>query len=77
MGGFTGFSPYPGLGELAGFVHRGELRFPYLTAVPGLPGVLGERAAWARGRCAPVPLRTSNGMTLFDCAADGVAPHYG
>ncbi|HET6709938.1 hypothetical protein [Amycolatopsis sp.] len=68
MGGFTGFSPYPERAEVAELVRTGQLRFLYLTAVPGLPGVLGERAAWARGHCAPVPLRTSNGMTLFDCA---------
>ncbi|MEU4523779.1 glycosyltransferase family 39 protein [Amycolatopsis sp. NPDC024027] len=68
MGGFTGFSPYPELSEVAGLVQGGQLRFLYLTAVPGLPGVLGERAAWARSHCAPVPLRTPGGMTLFDCA---------
>jgi 4-amino-4-deoxy-L-arabinose transferase-like glycosyltransferase len=72
MGGFTGFSPYPERDEVAGLVQEGQLRFLYLTAVPGLPGVLGERAAWARSHCTPVPLRTSTGMTLFDCAA---APH--
>ncbi|MFT7867545.1 MULTISPECIES: hypothetical protein [Amycolatopsis] len=30
-------------------LHPGQLRFLSLTAVPGLPGVLGERATWARG----------------------------
>jgi hypothetical protein len=69
MGGFTGFSPYPEPAELAGLIRGGQLRFLYLTAVPGLPGVLGERAEWARSHCAPVPLRTPSGMTLFDCAA--------
>ena len=77
MGGFTGFSPYPELNELAGLVHRGQLRFLYLTAVPGLPGVLGERAEWASDHCVPVPIRTPSGMTLFDCAAGAAAPHYG
>ncbi|MEQ0562340.1 glycosyltransferase family 39 protein [Amycolatopsis sp. NEAU-NG30] len=67
MGGFTGFSPYPELAEVAELVREEQLRFLYLTAVPGLPGVLGERAAWARAHCAPVHLRTPGGMTLFDC----------
>jgi hypothetical protein len=66
-----------GPAEVAGLIRGGQLRFLYLTAVPGLPGVLGERAEWARGHCVPVPLRTPSGMTLFDCAASGAAPHYG
>ncbi|WP_043781407.1 mannosyltransferase YkcB-related protein [Amycolatopsis rifamycinica] len=58
MGGFTGFWPYPEPDEVAGLVRAGQLRFLYLTAVPGLPGCSANarrgRAATAR-RCRSGP----------------------
>ncbi|GLY66364.1 hypothetical protein [Amycolatopsis taiwanensis] len=68
----TGFSPYPDLSEVTELVRTGQLRYLYLTAVPGLPGVLGKRADWARSHCTPVQRGDYHGqptgMTLFDCA---------